>query len=72
MKEAGFAQVKYWYQPMHLHYRDGEEFVNNFVSVSGEKGEIRAEIIRLFDELAGSKTHNLNTFEAMIIVAYKD
>lgn len=72
MKQAGFSQVKYWYQPMNLQYRDGEDYVSNFGMVKGETGEMRAEIVRLYDELSGAGTHDLKTFEIMNIVAYKD
>ena len=36
-----------------------------------ETGELREEIIRLYEELTGSQTHDLKTFEIMVIVAYK-
>ena len=34
--------------------------------------EMRAETIALYDELSGSKTTDLKTFEAGVFVAYKD
>ena len=70
---AGFNEVKMWYQPANWHYRNGEEYVKEFLEdinpIVKEDAEVRAECIRLFDEQCKDE---LKTFEVLVILAYKD
>ena len=72
MKETGFNEVKYWYQPMHVNYRTGEEFVKGWGGAKAAPEVLKPEIVRLYDELSGSGSETLRTFECMVILAYKD
>ena len=73
-KQIGFNQVKYWYQPMNLHFRSGAEFMEKSPMRRGfpEDKEVLAEMERLYDELSGKDSPDLATFENMVILVYKD
>jgi formiminotetrahydrofolate cyclodeaminase len=76
--KAGFNQVKHWRQAMNQLIRDGEAFVNFMPSfpkdreLTDEEKKLRAEMVRLYDELSGKDSFDLATFEIIVIVAFKD
>jgi len=71
--EAGFNEVKMWYQPVNWMYRDGEEYVKAFHDevnpIVKEDMAVRNECIRLFNE---NCKDSVRTFEVLVILAYKD
>jgi len=71
--DAGFNEVKMWYQPANWLYRDGKELTENFLpGVAGpmvKDAEVMGECARLFDS---KYRQGNNTFELLIIMAYKD
>ena len=73
-KQTGFNQVKYWYQPMNLHFRNGSDFMarSPLKDRFPDDKEVLAEMERLYDELSGKDSPDLRTFENMVILAYKD
>lgn len=77
MLRKGFTEVKYWYQACNFNLRTGEEFVNfrpafpTDRELTEEETATRNEMIRLYEEVSGRGTHDLCTFEIMVILAYK-
>ena len=73
-KEAGFAQVKRWYQPQHHLYRNSTEFMKFPANVAKAQlpEETQQAFRQTYDDISGANTLDLKTFEAMIIVAFKD
>ena len=71
--KSGYNEVKLWFQAANWLYRDGKEYVEKFMAgyspqYMGDK-EIVDQVIRLFDTKYKEK---MNTFELLVIVAYKD
>ena len=71
--DAGFNEVKMWYQASNWLYRDGKELIENFMpTVAGQYAknpEVMTEVCRLYDT---KYRESNNTFEVLIILAYKD
>ena len=63
---------------MNFNLRTGEDFVNlrpffpTNRPLTEEETLLRNEMIRLFDEASGKDTHDLCTWEIIVILAYKD
>ena len=70
---AGFNEVKMWFQPSHILFKDGAEFAETYLSFRDKPAyddlEVRNEVIRLFDT---KHKETLDTLEVLIILAYKD
>ena len=71
-REAGFAQVKHWFQMQNFRIRNGDEYLAFFPNLRNLDEQLRNEIKAVYDELSGAGTTDLKVFEAMIILAYKD
>jgi len=73
-EEAGFSQVKRWYQPQNHAYRSGEEFLNFHLASSNQNmaDEMKNAVKTAYDNISGANTPDLKVFEAMIILAFKD
>lgn len=73
-KDAGFAEVKHWYQPNNHLLRNGEELFESPVTRSLREQEpaIQQAAKKIYNELSGSGTTDLKTMEVMIILAFKD
>jgi len=78
MQQAGFTEIKHWFQAMNLNIRTGFDFVNcrpEFMvdrPLTDEETLLRNEMSRVFDDMSGKGSHNLQTFEIMVILASKD
>lgn len=73
-REAGFSQVKRWYQPQNHFFRDGKDFLSDPLTANlrNLEGDVREAVKTTFDDLSGADSLDLRTFEAMVILAYKD
>lgn len=72
-EKVGFKNVKIWHQPINMLYRDGHQYVNEFLrSIDKNDTELVNEIMRQYDELTGANTTDLKTFEVAVIVCYRD
>lgn len=71
-REAGFNQVKHWFQMQNFRIRNGDEYLQFFPQFKNLGQEVRDEIKSVYDEISGANTTDLKVFEAMIILAYKD
>jgi hypothetical protein len=78
MLKTGFNEVKYWHQQTNFPIRTGEDFVN-LKPISHTESlnandviKLRNEMIRLYNELSGTKTHDFCNFESTVILAFKD
>ena len=73
-QEAGFNQVKRWYQPQNHAYRTGEEFFNlsQNPAVHNQPEEMKNATKTAYDNISGANTPDLKVFEVMIILAFKD
>lgn len=87
-KQAGFSQVKRWYQAQNLGIRNGTDFLNmkDMSQTTVEAGntaydqkdrqrlepELQEAIRDTYDELSGANTADERTLEVMIILAFKD
>ena len=69
--DAGFNEVKMWYQAANWLFRDGKEFTEQFITRSSleQDTEVMGECRRLFDT---KYRQGNNTFELLVIMAYKD
>jgi len=71
--DAGFNEVKMWFQAGNWLYRNGKELVEKFLPGNNEayskEKEVCDEIERIFDQ---KYKETNNTFEILIIIAYKD
>jgi hypothetical protein len=79
-EEAGFVEVKVWYQPNYMQIRNGEEYwalqkgmpsnVELFKKIDEEvENKVKNEVIDTFNQKCGSGVHDPNTFEVMVIIA---
>ena len=73
-REAGFSQVKRWYQPQNHVFRCGSDLLSDplTANLSSLDGEVREAVKATYDELSGAESPDLRTFEAMVILAFKD
>ena len=71
-REAGFNQVKHWYQFTNPILRTGEEFLNRFPSFETLDEGLRAAIRSTYDDMSGKNTTDMRYFEVMIILAFKE
>jgi len=73
-QEAGFSQVKRWYQPQNSPYRTGEEFANGNVNSAMQNmdEQMKNAVKTAFDNISGANTPDCKDFEVMIILAFKD
>ena len=73
-KDTGFNQVKHWFQAQNQPFRNADEMINAPFNLNLGKldDQTKSEVKAVFDELSGKDSTDLKTFEAMIILAYKD
>ncbi|CDW71332.1 ubiquinone menaquinone biosynthesis methyltransferase [Stylonychia lemnae] len=82
MTELGFSNIKIWYEPMNIPYKDFEdyyqtffEFPNSVIALSklneDQRCQIKQDAKELFDNLMGENVLDPVCFEIMIIIAEK-
>lgn len=79
VRDAGFSQVKAWYQAMNNPWFDGESYVREFGQFNPDPSQwtdddkkLRAAMVKIFDQMSGKDTEDLCTFEACFILCFKD
>ena len=84
LKEIGFSQVKLWEQPMNLMFKSAEEYLLKVgnqrlktyatanKSTEKEIEELRKEVKLAFDEMCGENTTNSDTFQIVVVIAFKE
>jgi hypothetical protein len=77
--DAGFTRVKTWLQAAQTPYFDGETFVQNMGNFNADPALwtdtdklMRQEMVRVYDELSGTGTHDMCSMELFVILAFKD
>ena len=73
-REAGFNQVKRWYQAQNHVFRTGEEFMGAPINnrLSSLEPDVKEALKSTYDDLSGANTEDLRVFEVMIVMAFKD
>ena len=70
--DAGFNEVKMWFQPANWHFRSGDDLVVKYLSVKGgpcKDPAVVEEAVRIYDE---KYRDEMNIMETLIILAFKD
>ena len=73
-REAGFSQVKRWYQAQNHIYRTGADFLSaplNSNLRNLDQG-LQGAVTAAYDDLSGANTPDLRVFETMVVLAFKD
>ena len=85
LEEVGFTNIKLWEQPMNRLHGNGVDFLTgagfgakqldhyllNMQRTSEEDAQIRQEAIKEFDNLAGSNSTKVSSFQVVVVMAHK-
>ena len=69
--DAGFEDIRLWYQPCNWYFKDGDDYWENFkqrVPENVRDDALKAEAVRLFDEALSE----MRVFEKLVILVHKN